>query len=98
MEKLIRQVDPQKLRTARMAAGLTQQQVADHFGVCKSQITHIERGFSGIDSNRLMAWADLCGVCIVDLFSFAPANAFRIRPSLSKKSLTKSDKRLTSLT
>lgn len=54
-----------KLKTARMAAGLTQQQLADASGVNIRQIRRVEMGTSeagNMSARNLLAIADILGV------------------------------------
>ena len=79
MEPNRMQVDRHKLKAAREAAGLKQEDVADAMSVTKAQVHNIEAGYSGITGDGIGEWAKACGVKnVYDLYSVAPPNAFRV--------------------
>jgi transcriptional regulator with XRE-family HTH domain len=82
---LFKQVDPRKLREARVAAGLTQADIAERLDVTKAQVGNIETGFSAIRVDDLPIWALACGVEDLDtLYTDAPRNAFSTRKRNSR--------------
>jgi transcriptional regulator with XRE-family HTH domain len=54
----------QRIRTARDAAGLTQKQVADHFGIKRPTVTQWEAGPHRPDQDRFPALAALLGITL----------------------------------
>ena len=77
---LLRQIDPRKLRAARVAAGLTQAQLAECVNVSKAQVGNIETGFSSIHVDMLPRWAEVCGIADLDtLYTEAAPGAFATR-------------------
>lgn len=55
-----------QLRTARKAAGLTQEQVADHLGQTQSFVSKCERGERRIDIVELRAFCQALGISLAD--------------------------------
>ena len=49
------------LRRAREAAGITQQQVADHLGKTRPYVSRVEAGIN-TTTDALFAWADFLGL------------------------------------
>lgn len=58
---------PQELRTRRIAAGLTQQQLSEHIGVRQSVISLYEKGRSMPSLDTLVKMADTLDCTIDDL-------------------------------
>lgn len=58
---------PQELRTRRIAAGLTQQQLSEHIGVRQSVISLYEKGINVPSLDVLIKMADTLNCTIDDL-------------------------------
>ena len=85
----IPQIDPDKLRAARDAAGLSQEQMGAIIGVTKAQVGNIENGYSKLGANYLPLWARACGILnVLSLYTDAKPNAFFTRNKFSEKSST----------
>jgi transcriptional regulator with XRE-family HTH domain len=63
----LRGFDPTRLRTARIALGMTQEQLAIRTGVTRSVITSWESGKNAPDPRRAKVLAELLGTTIADL-------------------------------
>lgn len=63
----LRGFDPARLRTARAALGMTQEQLAIRTGVTRSVITSWEAGKNAPDPRRAKVLAELLGTRIADL-------------------------------
>jgi transcriptional regulator with XRE-family HTH domain len=50
-----------ELRRARLAAALTQQQLAERMGVTRGGVAHIEMGRSEVSIESAERWASACG-------------------------------------
>lgn len=73
MTTLTEQLDPVKLRAARLKAGITGEEMGRLLNVGKTQISNIEAGRSVLDSNALRIWCKACKVKNpFDLFSPVP--------------------------
>ena len=78
MSDLLSQIDPAKLRSARLSAHLEQKDIAAALGVSVPQISNIESGYSRLQSDHLPIWAKLCGIANpLEFYTDATPNAFR---------------------
>lgn len=68
-EKELRRTVGRRLRLARRAAELTQEQVATAAGVSRSMVALIEQGAHGVDVYRLRRMAAAAGTSITELFA-----------------------------
>lgn len=59
--------DPKEFRRRRIAAGLSQTDLAEQAGVSKSQLSDVENGRAGFSPKNLKAIADVLGCTIPDL-------------------------------
>ena len=57
------------LRAARVAKGMTQEDLADHLAVATETISHFERGVTAPSLKTIAAAADVLGVKLSDLFA-----------------------------
>jgi len=71
-EALFRTDLGKRLRRARVAAGLTQQTLANRSGVSRPSIANIESGRQGTDVSVLLRLADTCGVSVGYLADHEP--------------------------
>ena len=67
-----RQIIAQRLRAARLAALLTQEQAAERLGWKQPTLSEIEAGRRSVRAEELILFADLYGVPVVDLVEVAP--------------------------
>jgi len=59
--------DRRELRRRRIAAGLSQTDLAQKAGVSKSQLSDVENGRAGFSPKNLKAIADILGCTVPDL-------------------------------
>ncbi|MEU3899804.1 helix-turn-helix transcriptional regulator [Streptomyces sp. NPDC045251] len=59
--------DPREFRRRRIAAGLSQTDLAEKAGVTKSHLSDVERGNAGFSPRNLKAIADVLGCAVYDL-------------------------------
>lgn len=64
--------DPVKLRRARRAADLTQEEIGNLLGVHKGQVCHYEKGRRKLSADEVKTWADACSIDVNDLYSMKP--------------------------
>lgn len=57
-------VDPQRIRQARQARGLSQKRVGTVLGVHEAHYRHVERGSRGLSVEKLILLAELLDVSI----------------------------------
>jgi len=75
----------QNFKKARIASGLTQNEVADHFGVTRGAVAQWESGAIYPEANRLAEIAELLDVSLDQLFRVhAEADEGDRRPKLGK--------------
>lgn len=75
----------QNFKNARIASGLTQNEVADHFGVTRGAVAQWESGAIYPEANRLAEIAELLDVSLDQLFrAHAEADEGDRRPKLGK--------------
>lgn len=64
-----------KIRALRIAAGLSQQMLAEKAGISRSQLSEIETEAKPANTLRLNSIASALGVQVEDLFESAPDKA-----------------------
>ncbi|WP_078854352.1 helix-turn-helix domain-containing protein [Streptomyces sp. NRRL F-5135] len=69
--------DPGAVRRRRIAAGLTQQALADRAGLSKGHVSGIERGLAGASAPALGRLATALACEVEDLMAPVPAAATR---------------------
>lgn len=62
-----------EIRNRRLAAGLTQQALADAAGSTKAHISNIERGLTSVSDGLRMRLAAALGTTAADLFPYPDA-------------------------
>lgn len=73
-----------RVRSLRMAAGITQEQLAEKAGLSMKHLGELERGRSNPTLSSLQALANGLGVSVATLFDYEDAV---ISPELAKQSL-----------
>lgn len=74
------------LRQAREAAGITQQQVADHLGKTRPYVSRVEAG-TNTTTDALFAWADFLGLRVL-LAPKQPAHSgFRVTAGMTLREI-----------
>lgn len=78
-EQFIREIG-QRLRSARLKAGLTQEELGNMIGMSQDGISRMENGKQSIDVSRLAEVAVICNIPVVSLIqdseSLAQSNLF----------------------
>jgi transcriptional regulator with XRE-family HTH domain len=68
VDKIIKHV-AQQLRAARLAKGLTQEELASHLGMATESISHIERGVTVPGLKTIIAAATALDITLPDIFA-----------------------------
>lgn len=88
-------MDFHRIREARKAAGITQDELAKKLGVNRATISKYETGAIDLPSSQLQRLADALGIHILDLVGlseqFAPYNLKILEPSSDTQSLNLED-------